>query len=340
MFMDLIPYNHSTQSTLHLLLRHLYNLSQIHTYVMHKSEKALGRNARKSCVVCWEKRLFLLKDGNVTAKWLGMTDTVETGRRPEEQFKANFWMHLPAPAVCLLLRETSSSDWSHCSKACPQQPFCLLQSSPPCVTEQEHLQPRPCPTEALTAHSPAGILSAGACMMLTRVGISLICIGPWQASIWASSLKISWAREATTGSGERKHCLLKHTHTSQSLPPLFWLGKAASFPSTTGISVHPMTTDKVFSSRIQQQNQVCFGMQVGCIPLLYLRNIAMVKGQILFSMLAVNAASTVHTMHSVSITRFSTSELNWVARWIRPSRMLGRKGCNTWVLSEIFSWSQ
>lgn len=97
MFMDLIPYNHSTQSALHLLLRHLYNLSQIHTYVMHKPEKALGRNARKSCVVCWEKRLFLLKDGNVTAKWLGMTDTVETGRRPEEQFKANFgciFLHL------------------------------------------------------------------------------------------------------------------------------------------------------------------------------------------------------------------------------------------------------
>lgn len=43
----------------------------------------------------------------------------------------------------------------------------------------------------LTAHSPAGSLSAGACMMLTRVGISLICIGPWQASIWDSSLKMS-----------------------------------------------------------------------------------------------------------------------------------------------------
>lgn len=101
MFMGLIPYNHSTQSLLHLLLGHLYNLSPIHTYVMHKSEKALGRSARKSCVACWERRLFLLKDGNVTAKWLGMTDTVEAGRRPEEQFKANFWKHLPAPAVCL-----------------------------------------------------------------------------------------------------------------------------------------------------------------------------------------------------------------------------------------------
>lgn len=52
------------------------------------------------------------------------------------------------------------------------------------------------------------------------------------------------------------------------------------------------------------------GISVEFIPLLYLRNIAMVKGQILFSMLAVNAGSTVHTMHRVSITRFSTSELN------------------------------
>ena len=42
-----------------------------------------------------------------------------------------------------------------------------------------------------TAHSPAGILSAGACMMLTRVGISRVCMGPWQASIWDSSLKTS-----------------------------------------------------------------------------------------------------------------------------------------------------
>ena len=40
-------------------------------------------------------------------------------------------------------------------------------------------------------HSPAGILSAGACMMLTRVGISRVCMGPWQASIWDSSLKTS-----------------------------------------------------------------------------------------------------------------------------------------------------
>lgn len=39
--------------------------------------------------------------------------------------------------------------------------------------------------------------------MLTRVGMRRICIGPWQASIWASSLKMSWARDATTESGER-----------------------------------------------------------------------------------------------------------------------------------------
>lgn len=52
----------------------------------------------------------------------------------------------------------------------------------------------------LTAQRPAGILSAGACMILTRVGINLICIASWQASICASSLKISWASEATTGS--------------------------------------------------------------------------------------------------------------------------------------------
>lgn len=52
----------------------------------------------------------------------------------------------------------------------------------------------------LTAQSPAGILSAGACIILTRVGINLICIASWQASICASSLKMSCAREATTGS--------------------------------------------------------------------------------------------------------------------------------------------
>lgn len=40
--------------------------------------------------------------------------------------------------------------------------------------------------------------------MLTSVGMRRICMGPWQPSIWASSLKMSWAREATTGSEERK----------------------------------------------------------------------------------------------------------------------------------------
>lgn len=60
------------------------------------------------------------------------------------------------------------------------------------------------------------------------------------------------------------------------------------------------------------------------VPLLYLRKIAMVKGQILFSTLAVKAGSTVQTMQSVSITRFRTSELNWAAKWMRPSRILGR----------------
>ena len=76
------------------------------------------------------------------------------------------------------------------------------------------------------------------------------------------------------------------------------------------------------------------------VPLLYFRKMAMVKGQILLSRLAVNSGSTVQTMHRVSITRLRTSELNWAARWIRPSRMLGRKGCSTAVLSETFSWSQ
>ena len=76
------------------------------------------------------------------------------------------------------------------------------------------------------------------------------------------------------------------------------------------------------------------------VPLLYFRKMAMVKGQILLSMLAVNSGSTVQTMHRVSITRLRTSELNWAARWIRPSRTLGRKGRSTAVLSETFSWSQ
>lgn len=56
---------------------------------------------------------------------------------------------------------------------------------------------------ALTAQRPDGILSGGACMMLTRVGMRRICIGPWQASIWASSLKMSCAKDATTGSDKK-----------------------------------------------------------------------------------------------------------------------------------------
>lgn len=75
-------------------------------------------------------------------------------------------------------------------------------------------------------------------------------------------------------------------------------------------------------------------------PLLYLRKIAMVRGQILFSALVVKAGSTVQTMHRVSMTSVSTSELNWAASWTRPSRMLGRKGWSMCVLSESFSWSQ
>lgn len=39
----------------------------------------------------------------------------------------------------------------------------------------------------------------------------------------------------------------------------------------------------------------------------------MVRGQILFSALVVNAGLTVQTMHSVSMTSVSTSELNWAA---------------------------
>lgn len=39
-------------------------------------------------------------------------------------------------------------------------------------------------------------------MMLTSVGMRRICMGPWQPSIWASSLKMSCARDATTGSEE------------------------------------------------------------------------------------------------------------------------------------------
>lgn len=73
------------------------------------------------------------------------------------------------------------------------------------------------------------------------------------------------------------------------------------------------------------ESEVVFGGAIA-VPLLYLRKMAMVRGQILFSALVVKAGSTVHTMHRVSMTRVSTSELNWAASWTSPSRMLGRKG--------------
>lgn len=78
-------------------------------------------------------------------------------------------------------------------------------------------------------------------------------------------------------------------------------------------------------------------MSAAAVPLLYLRKMAMVRGQILFSALVVKAGLTVQTMHRVSMTRVSTSELNWAASWTSPSRTLGRKGCRTWVLSDSFS---
>lgn len=157
----------------------------------------------------------------------------------------------------------------------------------------------------LTAQSPEGILSGGACIMLTSVGMRRICMGPWQPSIWASSLKMSWARDATTGSENRR-----------------------------GIKEASHNTRKYFflkRNRLSSQHWV---------PLLYLRNMAMVRGQILFSALVVKAGSTVQTMHRVSMTRVSTSELNWAASWTSPSRTLGRNGWRTWVLSDSFSWSQ
>lgn len=90
----------------------------------------------------------------------------------------------------------------------------------------------------------------------------------------------------------------------------------------------------------QQEAERKEGEEAAAVPLLYLRKMAMVRGQILFSALVVKAGLTVQTMHSVSMTRVSTSELNWAASWTSPSRMLGRKGCRTWVLSDSFSWSQ
>lgn len=66
----------------------------------------------------------------------------------------------------------------------------------------------------------------------------------------------------------------------------------------------------------------------------------MVRGQILFSALVVNAGSTVQTIQRVSMTKVRTSELNWAASCTSPSRTLGRNGCRTCVLSDSLSWSQ
>lgn len=144
-------------------------------------------------------------------------------------------------------------------------------------------------------------MSGGACMMLTSVGMRRICMGPWQPSIWASSLKMSCARDATTGS-EEEHG-----------------GERLRRPQQGG------------EEEVEEEEEAA------AVPLLYLRKMAMVRGQILFSALVVKAGLTVQTMHSVSMTSVSTSELNWAASWIRPSRMLWRKGCRMWVLSDSFS---
>lgn len=76
------------------------------------------------------------------------------------------------------------------------------------------------------------------------------------------------------------------------------------------------------------------------VPLLYLRKIAMVRGQILFSALVVKAGSTVQTIQRVSMTKVRTSELNWAASCTSPSKTLGRNGCRTCVHSDSLSWSQ
>ncbi len=76
------------------------------------------------------------------------------------------------------------------------------------------------------------------------------------------------------------------------------------------------------------------------LPLLYLRKMAIVRGQILFSALVVKAGSTVQTIQRVSMTKVRTSELNWAASCTSPSKTLGRNGCRTCVLSDSLSWSQ
>lgn len=110
--------------------------------------------------------------------------------------------------------------------------------------------------------------------MLTRVGMRRICMGPWQASIWASSLKMSCAKDATTGSNRK--------------------GK-----------------DYMISQRYSSKLQMIVAVDyIIILPLLYLRKMAIVSGQILFSALVVKAGSTVQTIQRVSMTKVSTSELN------------------------------
>lgn len=157
-------------------------------------------------------------------------------------------------------------------------------------------------------------------MMLTSVGMRRICIGPWQGSIWANSLKISWAKDATTGS---KRIIEK----KKNLHIIHFVKKK----DKTALRTPPPPHQKQKLRRIKIRLT---------LPLLYLRKMAIVRGQILFSALVVKAGSTVQTMQRVSITKVRTSELNWVASCTNPSKILGRYGCKTCVLSDNFSWSQ
>lgn len=178
----------------------------------YKLEKVLEKSARNSGVACW--RPFHQKEETVTGEtWLCQnkmtSDTLQRLESQRSSLKLTFGSISP-PLQFPFSPERNLYQWP---KSLFQSNFSTLCRPAILYVEEQG----PCTTVALTAQSPAGILSAGACMMLTRVGISLICIGPWQASIWASSLKISWAREATTGSGERKHHLLKHTNKHISI---------------------------------------------------------------------------------------------------------------------------
>lgn len=94
-------------------------------------------------------------------------------------------------------------------------------------------------------------------MMLTRVGISLICIGPWQASIWASSLKISWAREATTGSGVRKHKLWRQIHRCLSQK-----GKLQISRHVTEIAFTWSSNYMAISFSHTKENKSCTGNEI------------------------------------------------------------------------------